>query len=88
MRTFHSNCLIVALKEKLKDWRNIRLVPIWHGFHFHMMWFDIRENTYRHFTHRLLPGGFTSLWFRGSVEKVKPEHLKRWCRGVGIELKA
>lgn len=84
---FWSNCLIEAVKRKLCDWKNIRLIPIIHGFHFHMMWYDVRKKTFRHFTHSRLDGWFTTLWFRGTVENVKREHLEKWCKSVGIQLK-
>ena len=86
MKPFRSNCVIVALREKFRDWNNIVLVPIYHGFHFHMMWYDKRKSTFRHFTHSRLDGWFTTLWFKGTVENVKQHHLKRWCESVGVQL--
>lgn len=84
---FWSNCLIEALKRKVKDWNKIVLIPIIHGFHFHMMWYEIDTKTIKHFTHSRLDGWFTTLWFRGTVENVKREHLEKWCKSVGIHLK-
>ena len=82
-----SNCVIEALKRKFKDWTNIRLVPLWKGWHFHMMWYDRKRGKFRHFTHRRLDGWFTTILFKGTVENVKRKHLEKWCRSVGIELK-
>ena len=48
---FCSNCVIEALKRKLDDWKNIRLIPIIHGFHFHMLWYEIDTKTIKHFTY-------------------------------------
>ena len=87
MKPFWSNCVIVALKQKFSDWSHIRLVPIWHGLHFHMMWYDVRRRTFRHFTHRRLDGWFTTLLFKGTVENVKREHLVKWCRDRGVQIK-
>lgn len=88
MNPFWSNCVIVALKEKFNNWNNITLVPIWHGiFHFHMMWYDRAENTFRHFTHYKLDNWFTTLWFKGTVEEVKRKHLEKWCRDNCVKIK-
>ena len=62
-------------------------IPGLEGFHFHMMWFDKRENTFRHFTHYKLNGWFTTLWFKGTVEEVKRKHLEKWCRDKGVKIK-
>lgn len=88
MKPFWSNCVIVALKEKFKDWSGVKLVPIWHGLvHFHMMWYDKRKNAFRHFTHWKLDGWFTTLWFKGTVEEVKREHLEKWFKGKGVKIR-
>ena len=87
MKYFWSNCVIEALKEKFKDLSGVKLLPIWHGFHFHMMWFDKRKNTFRHFTHYKLNGWFTTLWFKGTVEEVKRKHLEKWCRDKGVKVR-
>lgn len=56
MKPFWSNCVIEALKQKFLHWRNVKLVFIWCGLHFHMMWYDIKRGKIRHFTHRNVPG--------------------------------
>lgn len=84
---FYSNCLIEALKRKFADWRNIQLIPLWTGFHFHMMWYDIKTRRIRHFTHRRLAGNFTTLFFKGTIDNVEIDALKEWCDKNGIELK-
>ena len=83
-RTWHSNCLVEALKQKFRHWNNIKLLPIWMGWHFHVMWYDRRRKIYRHFTHKGLNDEFTTFWFRGWIKPVKPEHLVKWMSKHGI----
>ena len=83
-RTWHSNCLVEALKQKFRHWNNIKLLPIWMGWHFHVMWYDRRRKIYRHFTHKGLNDEFTTLWFRGWIKPVKPEHLVKWMSEHGM----
>ena len=83
-RTWHSNCLVEALKQKFRHWNNIKLLPIWMGWHFHVMWYDKQHNIYRHFTHKGLNDEFTTFWFRGWIKPVKPEHLVKWMSKHGI----
>ena len=84
--TFWSNCVIEAIKRKLGDWKNIRFIPIIHGFHFHMLWYEIDTKTIKHFTY-IDRKPFTTIWFRGRIETVKREFLEKWCKSVGISLK-
>ena len=84
---FWSNCVIEAVKRKLCDWENIHLIPIIHGFHFHMMWYEIDTRTIMHFTYLDNRKPFTTIWFRGRIETVKQEHLEKWCKSAGIQLK-
>ncbi len=86
MKTFWSNCVIEALKQKFLHWRNVKLVFIWCGLHFHMMWYDMKRGKIRHFTHRNVPGGFSRLWFKGHYESVKHKHLLQWCREHNVKL--
>lgn len=74
-----SNCLIEAIKVKLKRGKEIRLIPIWHGiYRFHVMWLDKKDNTIRHFTHKSFPGCHSYLLFKGKIEEVRPERLRKW----------
>ena len=78
---FCSNCVIEAIKRKLGDWKNIRLIPIIHGFHFHMLWYEIDTKTIKHFTY-IDRKPFTTIWFSGKIEVVNPRNLKlvkRYC---------
>lgn len=81
MNPYVSNCLIEAVKAKMKRGSDIILIPIWHGiFRFHVMWLDKKDNTIRHFTHKSLPGCHSDLLFRGRIEEVRPERLREWIR--------
>lgn len=84
---FWSNCVIVAFIHKLNDWGNIELVPLWRGWHFHMMWHERSTDTFWHFTDRKGGKLFTALLFKGHIEIVKRKFLEKWCKSVGIELK-
>ena len=76
-----SNCLIAAVKTKLKRGSDIRLIPIWHSiYRFHVMWLDKKDSTIRHFTHKSFPGCHSDLLFRGKIEEVRPERLRKWIR--------
>ena len=80
--TFWSNCVIEAVKRKLGDWKNIRFIPIIHGLHFHMLWYEIDTKTIKHFTY-IDRKPFTTIWFRGIIEVVNPHGLKlvkEYCR--------
>ena len=62
-------------------WSDIKLLPIWRGlFGFHMMWLDKRDGMVYHFTHKSLPGWHSDLLFRGRVEVVSPDRLRKWIR--------
>lgn len=79
MTPYVSNCLIEAAKVKMKRGSDIRLIPIWHGiFRFHVMWLDKKDSTIRHFTHKSLPGCHCDLLFKGRIEEVRPERLRKW----------
>ena len=80
MQTWRSNCLIEALKRKVGDWSGIGIIPIWHGWHFHVMWLDKRKDKIFHFTHKSIPGLHTSLWFKGQIEEVDKMGLRKWCQ--------
>lgn len=87
-RTWRSNCLVEALKQKFRHWNNIKLLPIRMGWHFHVMWYDKRRGIYRHFTHKGLNDEFTTFWFRGWIKSVKPEHLVKWMSKHGMSVKS
>ena len=81
MKPYWSNCAIEAFKAKVRDWRNIRIIPIWHGWiHFHVMWLDKRTGKVLHFTHKSLPGWHCDLFFKGRIEEVDKVGLKKWCK--------
>ena len=76
-----SNCLIEAIKAKFKDGHAVKLIPIWHGLvHFHVMWLDKRTSKIFHFTHKSIPGCHCDLFFKGRIEEVEPNGLKKWLR--------
>lgn len=78
---YWSNCLVEGLKAKFNDWSGVKLIPIWHGlFHFHVMWHDKKKDKVFHFTHKSLDDPFTTLWFRGRIEKVEKDGLRKWCK--------
>ena len=81
MNTKWSNCLIEAIKQKFNFGQKIKLIPIWHGIiHFHIMWLDRRNGMVYHFTHKSIPGWHCDLFFKGRIEEVNPENLKKWLR--------
>ena len=81
MKPYWSNCAIEAFKAKVRDWRNIRIIPIWHGWiHFHVMWLDKRTGKVLHFTHKSLPGWHCDLFFKGRIEEVDKVGLRKWCK--------
>ena len=76
-----SNCVIEALKRKFSNWDEIKLIPIWHNiWHFHVMWLDRRNGMVYHFTHKSIPGWHCDLLFKGRVEEVNPDNLKKWLK--------
>lgn len=80
-RTWHSNCLIEGLKQKFLNWHKVKLIPIWHGIiHFHVMWLDKRNGMVYHFTHKSIPGRHCDLFFKGRIEEVNPNNLKKWLK--------
>ena len=81
MNTKWSNCLLEAVGQKFKLGKKIKLIPIWHGIiHFHIMWLDRRNGMVYHFTHKSIPGWHCDLFFKGRIEEVNPENLKKWLR--------
>ena len=87
LNIFWSNCLIEALRRKVKDWDNIVLIPLFHGFHFHMMWYDKKTKKISHFTHRRLQGWFCTLFFKGTVDNVEYDSFKHYCDIYNINVK-
>ena len=80
-RQFTSNCILEAIKAKLRNWNGTGLVAILNGWHFHMMWFDRRTGEIRHFTNRNTnPNLSTTILFRGTVERVERDALEEFCR--------
>ena len=78
---FWSNCLLVAFKQKIMHWKSVRILPILRGcLHFHVMWLDRRDGKIRHFTHKSIPGWHCDLFFKGRVEEVCPNGLKKWLK--------
>lgn len=81
MNTKWSNCLIEAVKQKFKLGQKIKLIPIWHGIvHFHVMWLDKRNGMVYHFTHKSIPGWHCDLFFKGRIEEVNPNNLRKWIK--------
>ena len=88
MKPFWSNCVIEALKRKFKDWDNIRLVPLWKGWHFHMLWYDKADGRIWHFTDRELGEGKSSPFlFKGHVLNVDKGALIRWAKSQGVKVR-
>lgn len=84
---FHSNCVIEALKRKFSRWSEIRLIPIWNGWHFHMMWHDRADGRIWHFTDRELGEGKKSaILFKGRVLNVDKDALARWAESKGVKI--
>ena len=48
--------------------------------HFHMMWLDKRTSKILHFTHKSIPGWHCDLFFKGKIEEVDPDGLKKWLK--------
>lgn len=81
-----SNCMIESLKYKFNDWKGIRLLPIFHKFKFHMMWYDRRTNEVKHFTHASMEGWHSALFFKGMVETVNINKFKKWCKRENVNI--
>ena len=84
---FWSNCVIEALRAKFKDWDSIRLIPLWQGWHFHMLWYDKANDRIWHFTDRELGEGKSSaLLYSGQVLHVEKDALMRWAKSQGVKV--
>lgn len=81
---FWSNCAIQALKHKLKDWKHTKLIVIWYGYHFHMLWKNLKDNEIFHFTHRGIDGYCSDLFFKGHVLKVDNLALLSFCKSNNV----
>ena len=44
------------------------------------MWLDKRNGMVYHFTHKSIPGWNCDLFFKGRIEEVNPNNLKKWIK--------
>ena len=75
MKEFYSNCLFEAIKAKIKDWKNIKILFIPTRFNderlFNFMWLNTSSNELYDFkADKPITMIFKSLLFRGSVRKI------------------
>lgn len=69
---FYSNCFIEAVKAKMTDWRNVRIIvflPSYAGS-LHFAWTD-GKNDYWFYPEKATVGIFETLWHEGTIEKRK-----------------
>ena len=68
---YYSNCLVEAIKYKLKDWKNVRITYIPASYNEvycpHFMWSD-GKNDYDFGVDRKLKW-YEKLWFKGEIRK-------------------
>ncbi len=67
---YFSNCLLEALKAKLSDWRNVRIIvflPSYAGS-LHFAWTD-GKNDYWFMNNTPTDGFVNTLWHKGFIEK-------------------
>lgn len=79
-KDFYSNCLIEALKHKLKDWENIKItyIPPQYNEVFcpHFLWYD-GEFDYDFGVEKHLKW-YQIFWFKGYIRQRKLGWNKRW----------
>lgn len=68
-KDFYSNCLLEALKAKLKCFRYIKILPVKSKDNLlHFMWFDKRDNNIYSFEQIYMPKHWINLlWFKGHI---------------------
>lgn len=74
-KTFYSNCLLEAVKAKLKDWKDIKIFYIPKKFNdtkcFHFMWKNTKTNeTFDFKAEKALSSPLKLLYFKGHIRKV------------------
>lgn len=83
MKTFYSNCFFEALKAKLKDWKNVKVIYLPKELAFrsrfgHFIWKDRTTNDYFHFTRNWLLGDhYCSFCFKGFIDKVSKKYIEK-----------
>ena len=77
---YYSNCLVEAIKYKLKDWKNVKIIYIPASYNEvycpHFMWSD-GKNDYDFEASRYLKW-YERLWFKGEVKKRELGWNARW----------
>lgn len=81
-KTYYSNCLLEAIKAKLKHGKEIKILHVKSndGLH-HFLWYDLKDNNIYDFeqleTVRLWSG---LLWFKGKI-RIRPYAVyERWLK--------
>lgn len=80
---FYSNCLLEALKAKLKCFGYIKILPVKSKDNLlHFMWFDKRDNNIYSFEQIYTPKHWINLlWFKGHIVIRSRIAYERMCEG-------
>ena len=74
----YSNCLIEALKAKLKDWRHIRLIVIGKGLQTRSHHFAWTDGEYYYHSYSQNPKWWTRYWYKPTIRKVPWITFESW----------
>lgn len=81
---YYSNCLIEAIKEKIKNYREIKILHVKSkdGLH-HFMWHNIKEqNIYDFEQLEEVKHWHNLLWYKGKIRKKPYEVYERWKNNI------
>lgn len=88
VKPFWSNCAIEAMKAYWRNPKGTSILFIDRGIHgIHFMWQDLETKKIYHFTHKKIPGKFSFLFFKGTIEEETIEGLRKWCKTHNVECK-
>ena len=88
-KPFWSNCLIQAIKHYLREPKNVDFIYIAGPRGIHVMWLNKRTRKISHFTDHKVMGyrRLSNLWFKGTIEVVEYDALKKWCELNNVKFK-
>ena len=83
-----SNCLFEAIKAKLKNWNNIKIIPISkkiaRGNCTHFIWYSKKNKTYSHFV--WATEKHNSFYYEGKTVTISEKDFQRYIVERGIRL--
>ncbi len=80
---YYSNCLLEAVKRKIRDWKHIRLMHVRmdNGLH-HWLWHNLLDdNVYDFQQLETVRHWHNLLWFKGKIRIRSYKVYRRWLRG-------